>query len=73
MIRAKFVVSELHTLAWGGSRVVLAPQYDQSIEEDRRFFKATPSGRFEMAIDNPLAVEHLKLNRAFYIDLTPVE
>ena len=43
-----------------------------SIPEDRRFNKATPSGEFWMQVDNPAALEVLKLGQVFYIDMIPV-
>jgi len=51
----------------------LAPQYDMSIPEDRRFQKATPWGEINLHIDNPAAVDQLKIGKAFYIDMSPVE
>lgn len=80
MVRAKFVVTEIRQNYYhngkeavkGSVTVVLTPQYDTSIEEDHRFSKATPSGRFEMLIDNPPAAEYLKPGEAFYVDLTAV-
>ncbi len=44
MVRAKFQVTEVAKNQYGSVKVTLSPQYDQSIEEDRRFAKATPSG-----------------------------
>ena len=76
MVRAKFTVVELRRYSWDQGRsaeVVLQPQYDQSIPEDRRFCEATPSGKFAMRVDNPKALEQLALGRVFYIDLTPCE
>lgn len=74
MVRAKFKVTEHRQYAGdNGKEIVLQPQYDESIEEDRRFAKYTPTGRFAMRVDNPLAVEQLALGRTFYLDLTPVE
>lgn len=70
-VRAKFQVQSITTYAWGPAATVeLAPQYDNSIPEDRRFSKATPSGKFTMLIDNPAALEQLKPGKLFYIDLT---
>lgn len=73
-VRAKFTVTDIQPLDGNndGKTVVLTPQYDQAIPEDQRFYQATPTGRFEMTIDNPPALEVLTLGRAFYIDLTPM-
>lgn len=75
-VRAKFMVTEIHRHAWDsgkGATLVLQPQYDSSIPEDRRFAQATPSGRMEMRVDNPGAIEALPLGKQFYVDFTPVE
>lgn len=75
MVRAKFTLSEVHDLAsgtWRGKRFVFMPQYDDSIEEDRRFAKASPNGKFEMQVDNPAAIAKFELGKAYYVDFTPV-
>lgn len=46
--------------------------YDQSIPEDRSFTKATPNGQITMQVDNPAALEQLKLGEYYYVDFTPV-
>lgn len=73
-VRAKFVVSAITDQGPHSPKVVkMAPQYDMSIPEDRRFQKATPWGEISLHIDNPAAVEQLKIGKAFYIDMTAVE
>lgn len=75
-VRAKFMVTEIHRHSWDGGRaatLVLQPQYDSTIPEDQRFAQATPSGRLEMRVDNPSAVEALQLGKVFYLDFSPVE
>ncbi len=74
MIRAKLKVVAITDHAdWSARTVRLQPCYDMSIPEDRRFAMATPSGSFEMVVDNPAALAQLKLGQTFYLDLTPVE
>lgn len=75
MVRGKFMVTELRQHSYGGDArtVVLTPQYDQTIEEDRRYAKATPNGRIEMYIDNPPALAALPLGKQIYVDFTPAE
>ncbi len=79
MVRAKFAVINIVTKAWGPqpgqstSFVHLEPRYDESIPEDQRFQKATPSGHIEMQIDNPAAVAILVPGKQFYVDFTPVD
>lgn len=73
-VRAKFVVTAITDQGQHSPKVVkMTPQYDMSIPEDRRFQKATPWGEINLHIDNPIAVEQLKLGKAFYIDMSPVE
>lgn len=70
-IRAKFKVTSIETFAWNPNtkKIKLTPEYDSSIDEDRRFSQATPSGEFWMQVDNPVAAEQLALGKTFYIDL----
>lgn len=75
-VRAKFVLTAITRRSWdrgAGATVRFDAQYDQSIPEDRRFSKATPSGHFEMQVDNPSALEQLELGKAYYLDITPAE
>ena len=53
--------------------IILTPEYDQKIAEDVSFQKATPTGRMEMQIDNPVAIERMPIGKTFYVDFTPVE
>lgn len=73
-VRAKFVVSSITDQGDTSPKIVkLAAQYDMSIPEDRRFQHATPWGEISLHIDNPVAVEQLKIGKAYYIDMTSVE
>jgi hypothetical protein len=76
-VRAKFQVTKHAKTAYGqaptinaGVEVTLTPQYDTSIEEDKRFAKATPSGTIQLYIDNPSASDYLALGKFFYVDFT---
>ena len=75
MIRAKFVLSEETRVNWNSDarKLVFSAQYDQNTPEDQRYSKATPTGRLEMQVDNPAALEQFQLGKAYYIDFTPVE
>lgn len=76
-VRAKFAVTGHTRHHYGHQTIMLEPRYDDSIPEDRRFYQATPSGKLEMTIDNPAAIEALmpggELGKTFYIDLTPAD
>lgn len=73
-VRAKFQVQSIKSMHWSKTHkeIILAPQYDTSIPEDRRYATATPSGSITLMVDNPAAAEQLELGKFFYIDFTPV-
>ena len=75
-VRAKFKLADVVTHDYGNGynshEYVFRAEYDQTIEEDRRFCKATPNGEFRMTVDNPAAREKLKPGAYYYLDLTPV-
>jgi hypothetical protein len=76
-VRAKFTVSKVTRNFYSGREqpgmtIVLTPQYDTSIEEDRRYSKATPSGEISLYVDNPTASDALIAGQVFYVDFTPV-
>ncbi len=78
-VRAKFTVTQIVETRFGATpeqaykTVILEPRYDQSIPEDVRFLVATPSGRMEMRIENPAALEQFVPGKSFYVDFTPAE
>lgn len=70
-VRAKFQLQSIAKQHWGGTQLVFYPNYDTSIPEDQRFAKASPSGRFEITVDNPAALEQFELGAHYYVDFTP--
>ena len=73
MIRCKFkLTKEIRHAVWSGRNIELTPVYDAKDPEDQRFALATPSAKFEMTVDNPIALEQLVLGQTYYVDLTPV-
>ena len=76
-VRAKFKVTsivETHLAKdYSQKKIVLEPQYDSKVAEDVSFCKATPSGRMEMVIDNPVAIERMPVGQVFYVDFTPAD
>lgn len=70
MVRAKFQVTSINQHSWGGKVFGLTAVYDDGIEENKRFAKATPSGSMEMQIDNPPAAEFFELGKSYYLDFT---
>lgn len=62
-VRAKFKVTEVRRFHWApeSAEIHLEPVYDESIPEDGRFAKATPTGDIRLNVDNPIAVAKLTL------------
>ena len=73
MVRAKFMVTKVATTSYGQKEVTLSPRDDNSIEEEKRFAKYTPSGTIQLFIDNPPALDYLELGKQFYVDFTKAE
>lgn len=71
-VRAKLTLEEVRDSRWGNKTLVFTASYDPTIPEDQRFQKATPSGRCELQIDNPVALAQFELGKAYYVDFTPV-
>jgi hypothetical protein len=70
-VRAKFRV--LCVTDFGQQkRVELMPVTGGS-EENKAFWKYTPSGKIEMTIDNPPASEVFAPGKEFYVDFRPAE
>ena len=74
MVRGKFKVTKVAALDWSttAKEITLGAYYDNSIEEDRKYAQATPSGQITMLVDNPPAAEQLALGKFFYVDFTEV-
>ena len=75
MVRAKFMVQEVRHHHWNKDSVtiILRPQYDTTIEEDKRYAKATPSGELSMQVDNPPAAAFFELGKTYYLDFSKAE
>lgn len=71
MVRAKLTLSSVTDHMYGGKTLEFSTVYDQSIPEDQRFQKATPSGSFRMLVDNPAAIAQFELGKPYYVDFTP--
>lgn len=76
-IRAKFYFEGVKTIRnhYGSEwkELVFRTQYDNTIPEDQRFQKATPTGVITMQVDNPAALEYFgQPGGYFYADFSPV-
>lgn len=71
-IRSKFRLSSIVSTEFGPNYVqkkyIFDTLYDDTIPEDRRFCKATPTGRIEMVIDNPTAQAAFVVGQDYYFD-----
>ena len=72
-IRAKMRCTGVFAQSWGGHKVTFDCEYDDEIEEDKRFQKATPTGMAEFQIDNPVAVEQIVIGGRYYFDITKAD
>lgn len=78
-VRAKFYVSEVKHQATPGSdpcaTIVMAPVFgtygDGKVNES--WSRYTPSGKLEMTVTNPAAIEKFEVGRAYFVDFTPAD
>lgn len=71
-IRCKMRLENVFRQQWGSIKAFFQCSYDNTIPEDQRFQKATPSGTAEFVIDNPKAAEQLVIGEYYYVDFHPV-
>lgn len=69
-VRAKFVCEEIEAGDDGSGDVKLSAVVSGS-EENRNFFKWTPSGTLRMGTCNAEALSQFELGKDYYIDITP--
>jgi len=67
----KFVCDSVTKHQYGGETVKLVAQYDEKLDEDRRFAKASPSGSFEVFVSNPNVHGFFEPGKAYYMTVTP--
>jgi hypothetical protein len=70
-MRAKFFAESITTHAGGGKTIKARPVTGDS-EENKSFWKYTPSGSLEMFVDIPQAEQFFAAGQEYYIDFTPV-
>jgi len=71
--RAKFRCQSVESFSpdLSGPRTYrFSAQYDDSVPEDQRYARYTPSGELRIAVDNPAV--SFELGQAYYLDFTPV-
>ena len=59
----------------GSRRIKLSPVYPSknASEEDKAFWKYTPSGSLEMQVDNPPAADLFEIGKAYYLTFEAAE
>jgi hypothetical protein len=69
MVIGKLHVSEVAEVDYSRDvrRIRLTAEYDGSLPEDKKFSAATPCAQLEMTVDNPTAVEQLKVRESKYV------
>ncbi len=76
-VRAKFMVMEIkhvHTYTPGDTcaTIVMQPVYDNG-KANKDWAKYTPSGKLEMTVTNPKAIEAFNIGKEYYLDFSPAE
>lgn len=75
-VRAKFRCNAITEKTMNGNdickEVQLNPVYGNG-EANKEWSKYTPSGELKMTITNPAASDQFKVNKDYYLDITPVE
>lgn len=69
-VRTKFQVSRVSSVV-NGAEVELAVVSGNS-EDNKEFFKYTPSGSIKLGLVKPEHAERFKPGAEFYVDFTPV-
>lgn len=72
-IRAKLYVAAVERQASTPDAVKVVMNAVTRGEDNKTWAEASPSGRFEMQIQNPLASSQFSLGQEFYVDFTPAE
>lgn len=67
-VRAKFKVSQI-TENEAGSSIQLIPVSVGS-EENKEFYKYTPSGQIELNVVNKETADHFKVGQQYYVDFS---
>ena len=71
MVRAKFQCKSNAKDEHNDYHNIVLEAVTDGSEENKSFWKYTPSGRLEISIDNPEAVKMFEAGKEYYIDFTP--
>ena len=76
-VRAKFFVTEIKHTGTPGSdpyaTITLAPVFGTygNGQANESWSKYTPSGKIEMAVTNPAAIDQFAVGQSYFVDFTP--
>jgi len=68
-IRTKFKIETVSQHCWGGESIEATPVQGGS-EENKSFWKATPSGALKFDVTNPEVIGKFKAGQEYYVDFT---
>ncbi|MFZ6819838.1 hypothetical protein [Undibacterium sp. Ji22W] len=69
-VRAKFKVTSITEVSGGAKEIKLYPVTSGS-DENKEFFKYTPSGEIRLSVLNEAASKQFAVDQEFFIDFTP--
>ncbi|WP_395008670.1 hypothetical protein [Undibacterium sp.] len=69
-VRAKFKVTSITETSGGTKAVKLYPVTSGS-EENKEFYKFTPSGEINLGVLNEAAAKQFAVDQEFFVDFTP--
>ncbi|WP_065091626.1 hypothetical protein [Rhizobium leucaenae] len=78
-VRAKFFVSDVRHSEVPGTDpyavITMMPVFGTygDGKDNESWSKYTPSGKIEMSITNPAAIDRLEKGKAYFVDFTPAE
>jgi len=71
MVRCKFNCDAIIDIPGSTAKqFVFLAAWDSSIPENERFLKMTPTGKLEVTIDNPVALDEIRPGSSYYLDLS---
>ncbi|MBD2005624.1 MULTISPECIES: hypothetical protein [Cyanophyceae] len=68
-VRAKFKVTSITQFEFDAIKVEMNPVYGDS-PENQQFWKATPTGKIEMQINNPDTTSLFAVGAEYYVDFS---
>jgi hypothetical protein len=74
MVKAKFVCSgknEVGTCPNSKSTMISLTPVSSGSEENKKFWKYTPSGKIELSTINQDAADQFEVGKEYYVDFTP--